>query len=637
MVRSFLSLCMSLAMLLNVSSTAFAVQPADRLAPATTKGFLSVDDMDELRARFNQTQLGELMNDPVMKPFTDDLKQQLENKLTQAGMRIGLTVQDLEGVYGGEVAMAVIQPNNDEKLHAMAMIVDVTGHLPQANELLTKVDRNMQQRNASRSQVAAAGIPMTVYTLPRKRGETETRMSILFLAQDQLVACDHLDTAKEIAVRVAGMDAGSTLSSVVAYTQSMKRCEEASGGETPQARWFIEPFGYAEVNRAANGGRKKRGTDMLKVLEHQGFDAIQGVGGWVWFKTDSHEVLHRSFVYAPPIALDNGQAVRERYRLAARMMQFPNQEPLIAQNWVPRELGTYVTFNWKMIDAFHYSETLVDELAGAEGVFADVLDGIKNDPTGPQVDLLNDLVAHFGERATVLGDAKLPVTPKSERLMFAIELTNAQAAQRTIDKAMSTDPNAKKRMFGKQVIWEIVNEEASEVPALQIDGGFGGFGDEPEEDEEKPVLPNSAVTVAHGHLLISSHVDFIVDLLKQVAAPDSLGQAADYQLVNRALNKLGADVESFRTFSRTDEAYRVTYELLKQNRMPESESMFGKMLNRMLGTGEKGVTREQEIDGSKMPEYDAVRRYLGPAGMYVHSYEDGWYIAGVLLHKDAAR
>ncbi|MCA9202003.1 MAG: hypothetical protein KDA59_03120 [Planctomycetales bacterium] len=108
-------------------------------------------------------------------------------------------------------------------------------------------------------------------------------------------------------------------------------------------------------------------------------------------------------------------------------------------------------------------------------------------------------------------------------------------------------------------------------------------------------------------------------------------------MVNRALEKLGADVESFRTFSRTDEAYRVTYELLKQNRMPESESMFGKMLNRMLGTGEKGVTREQEIDGSKMPGYDAVRRYLGPAGMYVHSYEDGWYIAGVLLHKDAAR
>ncbi|MCA9202005.1 MAG: hypothetical protein KDA59_03130 [Planctomycetales bacterium] len=223
MVRLFLSLCLSLAALLIVSSSAFAVQPADRLAPATTKGFLSVDDMDELRARFNQTQLGELMNDPVMKPFTDDLKQQLENKLTQAGMRIGLTVQDLEGVYGGEVAMAVIQPNNDEKLHAMAMIVDVTGHLPQANELLAKVDRNMQQRNASRSQVAAAGIPMTVYTLPRKRGETETRTSILFLAKDQLVACDHLDTAKEIAARVAGMAAGPTLSTVVAYTQSMKR------------------------------------------------------------------------------------------------------------------------------------------------------------------------------------------------------------------------------------------------------------------------------------------------------------------------------------------------------------------------------------------------------------------------------
>ena len=44
-------------------------------------------------------------------------------------------------------------------------------------------------------------------------------------------------------------------------------------------RWFIDPLRYAETMRAASGGKKKRGTDILKVLRNQGFDAIEGVGG----------------------------------------------------------------------------------------------------------------------------------------------------------------------------------------------------------------------------------------------------------------------------------------------------------------------------------------------------------------------
>ena len=33
-------------------------------------------------------------------------------------------------------------------------------------------------------------------------------------------------------------------------------------------------------------------------------------------------------------------------------------------------------------------------------------------------------------------------------------------------------------------------------------------------------------------------------------------------------------------------------------------------------------------------EGDAVRRYLGPAGVYVRSEDNGWYVAGCLLSKD---
>src|SRR5688572_4470098 len=60
---------------------AWAVSPpSETLLPNTTKGFLSVPNVDLLRENFKLTQAGELITDPVMKPFMDDLGGQLEEK-----------------------------------------------------------------------------------------------------------------------------------------------------------------------------------------------------------------------------------------------------------------------------------------------------------------------------------------------------------------------------------------------------------------------------------------------------------------------------------------------------------------------------------------------------------------------------
>ena len=68
--------------------------------------------------------------------------------------------------------------------------------------------------------------------------------------------------------------------------------------------------------------------------------------------------------------------------------------------------------------------------------------------------------------------------------------------------------------------------------------------------------------------------------------------------------------------------------------MPESESLFGQLLNQLFGENKKGVVRHQKIDGSKLPEYDVVRRYLGPAGTQVTAEKDGWFIKGFTVNKE---
>ena len=70
--------------------------------------------------------------------------------------------------------------------------------------------------------------------------------------------------------------------------------------------------------------------------------------------------------------------------------------------------------------------------------------------------------------------------------------------------------------------------------------------------------------------------------------------------------------------------------------MPEAETILGRLLNRILGPDEEGVVRSQQIDGAKLPEYQVVRRYLGPAGLYVRSVENGWLVCGMVISKGQA-
>ena len=199
---------------------------------------------------------------------------------------------------------------------------------------------------------------LVTYVLPRQRGETETHKTVYFLHDNVWLAWT-MKSRQEILTRLPDPKQKS-LKDDAAYQATMARVRAAAGDAQPHLRWFVEPFGYVETLRASAGGRKKRGTDLLKVLANQGFSAIKGLGGFVQFATAENELLHRTFVYAPPV-----NSSGEKYNLAARMLKFPNSEDLAPPGWMPHQTTNYLTLHWKMQEAFEHSKTLVDEVAGA--------------------------------------------------------------------------------------------------------------------------------------------------------------------------------------------------------------------------------------------------------------------------------
>ncbi|QDU29518.1 hypothetical protein ETAA8_46300 [Anatilimnocola aggregata] len=614
-----------------------AAQPVESILPATTKLFIATLDVDETRKKFQATQLGALSQDPLMQPFIEDLKKQISRKMNEAGNGMGITWEDMEGVYGGEVALARIQPDfKDKNSYAMAVIIDITGKRAQADTLLGKIDIQQKKEGATRREVKIAdGLNGVEYVQKVRAGAPRVEKDYYFIKDNFLVATDWYPIAQGMAARIGNEANKDSLASIKAFQYSMERNAAVAkqDGLNYHVRWFVEPFGFLEASRAANRREAKKGPDLLKILQTQGFNAIQGVGGYVFFDTPDDELLHRTFAYAPPIPGE-----KDKYKLAARMLKFPNTKTLVPQTWVKDSVGTYLTLNWHLQDAFKYSETLIDAVAGEPGVFDDLWASMKDDPHGPKIDIYKGLVNELGERVSIISDVLQPVNEKSERMLVAIDVKNEATVRATIDKFFKGDPTARRREFEGHGIWEIENEQTAAAggPMLSIEGTETEFvAAEKDEEEEERKLPNMAVTVYGGHLVIATHYDYIVELLKNVKdKKPELTTLKDFTRVETALNRLGQGNDSFRYFAKTEESYRATYEMLKQNKLPQTESMFARLLNAILDSNSEDGNRENEIDGSKLPDYAQIVKYLGPTGLFVQSEEQGWWIVGSLLTRD---
>jgi len=621
-------------LVLAIAGSLLAAQPSQRLLPDTTKGYVSVPDIYQLEESWNNTQLGQLLNDPVMNGFGEDMKRQLKKKFTRMRDKLGITLDDLDGVPGGEVAIGMIQPGQDQA--ALAVLVDITDHRQQADELLEKIHNNLIEKEAVEAKREIDGTTVTIYTLSRREGEKRQRQAVFYIHNNVLCGCDNQEVALAILSRFTG-EPTDTLENSPAYRAVMTRCRQAAGDLTPQLRWFVDPFRYIECLRATDLPKKrKRGKDMVKILAAEGFDAVQGIGGYVNFLAhEKYEILHRTSIFAPAVAAPNDEG--DKYNRAMRMLQFPNGGSLEPYAWIPRELATYASFNWEVQNAFDTMKTLGDAIIGDEGSVDDVLLGIETDPNGPKINVRKELVAHLGTRVTLITDYELPITPKCERLLFAIGVTNVAALKKSIDRLMEADPNAVRREFNGQVIWEIVEEEDElEGLELELEGlDFGPIGAMDEDEDEEIEVPNIAVSVAYGHLLVASHIEILQKALSDVQPRETLAASADFQVVSTELKAVGDSQISLRFFSRTDEGYRPTYELIRQGRMPEAESIFGKLLNRLLvEDDEEDILREQVIDGSKLPEFEMVRRYFGPVGATIRSEDTGWFVTGFSLNKE---
>lgn len=620
--------CLALGVLftLGASATRGAV-PSETLLPETTDRFVSAPQFPKLVEQWQKTQLGELFRDPVMEPFLQDLRRQFEQRSTGWRQLVGLTVDDVRHLVTGEFALAQLRPADAKSPPATVLLADVSGNTDQAAAVLEKAAENLAQHGAKTTPMKVAGANLVVFELPKQEQTGSVERIALFLCDNVLGASDNSRALMAVLQRLRGQK-GRSLASLPAFQAVMERVAQDAGSATPQLRWFARPFAEPKPPKAASAESKSRKNQSTRErLEELGFSAVQGIGGRVDLAVDNYQVVHRTMIYAP-----------KPYAKVMEMLLLPNSESLPTPAWVPRDVASCTTVSLDTLHVFDHLGPLVGAMYpdGDDKIWEDVLAGLRDptDPNGPHFDLRKELAEKLGNRAHLLTSNVLPIGPTSERLLVAIPTQEPEAVALAVEKLMKNDTLFEPHPQGKLVIWEMVPPKPNKPKVtLEAPGSEEAGPRRVQRRNQEPLFPQAALTVAHGHLLVASHRDFLLEVLGQTDERTSLPSTVEYRQVTEALQKLGASSNAVRDFGRLDEQLSSAYELMRQGQLPQSKSLFGRLLNSLQRSHEPGKEPTQQIDGSQMPDYGTVRRYLGPDGAWATSEPNGWFVKGVLLSK----
>ena len=225
-----------------------AFPSSEAIFPATTRGWVSISHGPDFHDRFDRTQYGQLIKDPCMQPFIQSVRKQIETSNGTRLGRLGLTLDDLLEVSGGELAAGAVEAPTGKI--AAVLLVDTSGRDAEARGLIERMHKRMVDQKGTAVQSAPAG-PLAVYQLPPAndaRGDvrtTEQKVAFALVGAALVVGDDPALIAQIIGT--LGQGRGDCIGSLPAYGAVMTRCQGQVPARAATVRWFADPLKFAKA------------------------------------------------------------------------------------------------------------------------------------------------------------------------------------------------------------------------------------------------------------------------------------------------------------------------------------------------------------------------------------------------------
>ncbi|HRE99647.1 MAG TPA: hypothetical protein PLI18_03955 [Pirellulaceae bacterium] len=591
---------------------------ADRLLPPDTLAFVSVPDMQSMVTGFEATDLGALAADERCRPFFDDLKRQLEERLAGRLAEGGLTLDDLKGVRTGEIGLALLPIENGA---GSILVVDVDGRQAEARELLGRIVADLERR-AARENPPQQRFGATVRSFTLKPRPGQIRLPQIQLVEHAgwiVVGSDPVAT-DQVLRRMAGEAGIGSLAEQPAYARIDQRLGTTRTDAAAHLRWHIDPFRLA----AAIKREQSIPAPIFKYLDamaETGFAEIAGIGGDLRFASGAFDVEYQTFAVVP------GAAGLEASLLqSARMLPLvPSDEQIAPSAYVSGAAASMIAGNWPFAQTIGAADPLVDRVTNKEGAFAKILNDFRIQADRP-IDF-RLLAAEIGPGFTFSTEIVPPLTADGEKLLLSTRVARPERVLEHLSNLMAVEGYEPEPMVGASIAWKYVPPDQVDDPVGNI--LEGNTGETPPNPEKPPLM--EAFALVDGELLASNDAAYLAEVIARrgnaplVADPDF----ADVMILIGDRLPGGATLVRY---GRPDRIYRLTYELMRRNELTGSDTFVERMLRLIDGT-ETGTVRRQQIQATSLPEdFDAVvAPRLHPSGWALSVEQDGWFVTGGIL------
>ena len=526
------------------SFAADAIKVEKRLPPDVL-ALISCPSVSELKSRWNQSSMGQLLKDPALGDFFNQFEAQLELISQQMQEQAGVSLQQTLNIPQGEVTLAVMR-TPDRKL-GFVMLMDFGKNRETVDGLLEKAQPALLENgNVEHATEEIEGTTVHVYSRDGAGGGDGPEMKLChFIRDTHFVMGSSVPALQSVLVRWDGTNE-RTLSDNSVYSYVATKCQGSD--RTPAMIWFLDPINLVTTGLQMSGQNSVQASMFLGFLPTLGLNGFRGVGGSWDLATDEFDSESRFFMYVDQPA--NG---------VMGVFQFPAAD-LTPPEWVPANASMYAQLNWDIAGAYKSVETLVDSFQGA-GALKGIVDGLAQNPNGPQLHIKKDVIDLMSGRVVVVSDPGDDADIAAPRMLFALGLKGGDEKMRDVLTKIAGTPGfpGETRDFRGTTIYE---------------------------------LPTPAATMGlatnRGHFVIATEVSMLEQMIR--GDVDSLKGSTEFQKIMQHV----PDRVSAITYQEPEAQLRQIYELLRS-----------------------GVANPSpEVDLSILPEFDAVKKYLPKTGAY---------------------
>ncbi len=575
--------CLGLAVLMTLAGPGRAAEP-EKVLPDSTLFYFKVKDVAQLRESFKQSEFGQLLADPAVKPLKDSIAEKLDQAGKDLKAKLGVTFGELLSLPQGPATIAVVAKPDGKIPVAVLITADAGKNEKVMTDVMMKSTKQAEEANAKVGTESFKGLTLHIVQPPKDGDKPNPPLiwtnsgSIFHIASD-LVAL------KDIISHADGRD--DSLASVEAFAKARTKL----GADTP-VTWFLDInkaikllVKAGQAAQAAGGA----GQNLEGILQVTGINGLKAASGSFAFNSGAYDSVSKVYFLAPAPT----QGILKLFQ-----MPMINLRP---EPWVPATVASYQTLSWDLDAAYSALNDLVNMFQPG------MLNLLEQNMVGPNggepISLQKDIFGPLGDRLTLITDFKKPVKEDSQRLLFGVTLEDSRAFQNTLNKLIALGGGAPaKRDFQGTTIYDF---KLPEMP---------NAGNAPNNNPFKS--GTATVAIAKDVLYVATEPAILESVLRGGTTP--LADSPQFQAVAK---QIPAKTSSL-TYAKAEEQARVTYETIKSGQFEAA-----------LKASPNGPDVSKVIDKSKIPDFSVFAKYLSEGGGFGLMEADGVTFTTFTLRK----